>query len=337
MAPRIGLFTRLLENESAEQRYRHAIQQIRHAERLGYHSAWVAQHHFNADEGGLPSPLLLLSAAAAQTEQIRLGTGVITLPHENALRTAEDAAVLDLLSLGRAEIGIGTGASPESLEAFGYGGWDKTELFTEKFAQFRSALRQEPVGRNGFRLQPTAGTLDERIWQATFSSNGASRAGKAHDGLMLSRIQPGDPAKNISEVQNPIVDAYLNELDGAAAPRILASRTVVVVDEENVDSVRLAARTRLAELAARNYSIDVAHLSDEELQKLTNSSFGTAEQVVEQLREDSVLSRVTDVSFQVHSIDPGHELTLRSLELIAEKVVPELGWDVATIGSGGGS
>ncbi len=62
----------------------------RHAERLGFDSAWIAQHHFHEHEGGLPSPLVFLAHVAAQTERIRLGTAIIALPMENALRVAED-------------------------------------------------------------------------------------------------------------------------------------------------------------------------------------------------------------------------------------------------------
>lgn len=83
---RLGFFTRLLDHVAPGERYRLATEQIRHAERLGFDSAWVAQHHFHEHEGGLPSPLVFLAHAAAHTERIRLGTAIITLPMENPLR-----------------------------------------------------------------------------------------------------------------------------------------------------------------------------------------------------------------------------------------------------------
>ena len=104
----LGFFTRLLDDAAAPQRYRHATEQIRHAEQLGYATAWVAQHHFHGAEGGLPSPLLLLAHVGALTSTLRLGTGVICLPMEDAVRTAEDASVLDALTGGRLEVGIAT-------------------------------------------------------------------------------------------------------------------------------------------------------------------------------------------------------------------------------------
>jgi ABC-type dipeptide/oligopeptide/nickel transport system ATPase subunit len=65
---RLGFFTRLLD-QPAQTRYRLAAEQIRHAERLGFDSAWIAQHHFHEQEGGLPSPLVFLAHVAAQTDR----------------------------------------------------------------------------------------------------------------------------------------------------------------------------------------------------------------------------------------------------------------------------
>ncbi len=66
-APTLAFFTRLLDDAPAGERYRLAIEQIRHAERFGVGRAWVAQHHFRAAEGGLPSPFVFLAHAAART------------------------------------------------------------------------------------------------------------------------------------------------------------------------------------------------------------------------------------------------------------------------------
>ena len=109
---KLGFFTRLLERADAAHRYRFASEQARHAEQLGFDTVWVAQHHFHADEGGLPSPFVFLGYLAAQTSRIRLATGVVTLPLEDVVRVAEDAVVTDLLSGGRLELGLGSGSTP---------------------------------------------------------------------------------------------------------------------------------------------------------------------------------------------------------------------------------
>ena len=136
---RLGFFTRLLDEASAGERYRLAAEQIIHAERHGFESAWVAQHHFHEAEGGLPSPLVFLSHVAARTSTIRLGTGIITLPLENPVRVAEDTVVLDLLSGGRLEVGVGTGGTPSSFTAFGLDSAQRSEIYDRHLATVRDA------------------------------------------------------------------------------------------------------------------------------------------------------------------------------------------------------
>src|SRR6185295_16210664 len=85
---RLGFFTRVLDAVPPAERYRLATEQVVHAERLGFDAAWVAQHHFHELEGGLPSPLIFLTYAAARTSRIRLGTAIITLPLELPIRVA---------------------------------------------------------------------------------------------------------------------------------------------------------------------------------------------------------------------------------------------------------
>lgn len=332
--PRIGFFTRLLDDGTPAQRYRWALEQIQQAERHGFATAWIAQHHFNADEGGLPTPWPLLGAAAQATERIRLGTAVVTLPHENAVRTAEDAAVVDILSGGRFEFGIAPGASAENLDALGYTNTNARELFNEKLPVLRAALAGKPLGEAGLVMQPVAEGLHDRIWQATFSANGATRAAHAGDGLMLSRIQPGsEVGELVGDLQMPIIETYRHELDEGAEPRILASRTAVVVDEANREAALQHLRTRVAALAERSLYRDgepiaATDLNDTDLLRYTGTYFGTVEEVIEQLAEDKAAHAATEVSFQVHSLDPGHGITMRSIELLGTEVAPALGWNV---------
>lgn len=329
--PRLALFTRLLEEAPAAERYRFALDQIRLAESLGFHSAWVAQHHFHEAEGGLPSPWVLLGAAAAITSRIRLGTGVVTLPLEDPIRVAEDAAVVDALSGERVELGIGTGGTPSSFAAFGLESDDRRAIFADKFATLLAALGGEALGDPGNHLYPAAPTLERRLWQATFSTAGATLAGRRDDGLMLSRSQPrpaDQPEATISEIQEPVVAAYEAELSDPSKRRVLASRTVVVVDEENRTPVLEASLPNLRRFAGVFAKVDAADLSPEEVLRATDSVFGTPDEVIEHLRGDTVANAATEVAFQVHSLEPGHEVTLRSLELIATVVAPALGWGV---------
>ena len=331
---RLGFFTRLLDRTTAAERYRLATEQIVQAERHGFDSAWVAQHHFNGDEGGLPAPFVFLAHVAARTSRIRLGTGIVTLPLEEPVRVAEDAAVFDLVSNGRLELGLGSGGTPSAFAAFGLDSADRPAIFERNAAIVRGALAGKPLG-GGNVLYPAAPQLLDRIWQATFSAAGGRRAGEAGDGLMLSRTQPRPkeaPAASLADLQHPIIDAYLAALQPGREPRIMASRTLFVADDRKE-------ALRLADIGLRrvvDHFVDVGFVaagrSLPELIAAFDVHIGTADDVIASLRADSTLERVTDLVFQVHSIDPPHALILRSIELIAKTVAPALGWQAPKAG-----
>jgi putative FMN-dependent luciferase-like monooxygenase len=325
---RLGFFTRLLDDVSPGERYQLAAEQIAHAEAFGFDSAWIAQHHFHPEEGGLPSPSVFLAYVAARTQRIRLGTGVITLPMENPIRVAEDAAVLDLLSNSRLEIGFGTGGTRESFEAFGIDSEKRGEVYARNLALVRAAWAGTPLP-SGNTLYPPAPTLIDRVWLATFSAAGAELAGRSGDGLMLSRTQPRPadrPDATLPELQNPLIDAYLSALPEGRAPRILGSRSLFVA-ESRKEALRLA-EIGLTRVAARFAEAGhrIAGSSVHDLMRALDSHVGTPDDVIASLRADDALARVTDLTFQVHSVDPPHAEILRSIELIATDVAPALGW-----------
>lgn len=330
-AARLGLFTRLLEPVSAADRYRFALEQIDAAEAHGFASAWVAQHHFGEHEGGLPSPFVLLAAAARGTSRIELGTGVVTLPIDDPLRVAEDAAVLDALSGGRVQLGIASGGTPSSFAPFGHDFARRREIFDEHLAVLDAALAGDGVRGTEARIYPPAGDLGRRLWQGTFSAEGAARAGRRGDGLMLSRTQPRTaerPDAPLHEIQHPIVEAYRAALPEGTPERVLASRTILVVDAEDRDRALKLADAGLRRLAQQMHGADADALSIEELARITDTHVGTPDEVIASLRADEILAQATDVTAQVHSIDATHELTLRSIELLATEIAPALGWHV---------
>ncbi|HTJ57444.1 MAG TPA: putative FMN-dependent luciferase-like monooxygenase [Devosiaceae bacterium] len=325
---RLGFFTRLLDDASAGERYRLAAEQIVHAERNGFDTAWVAQHHFHEAEGGLPAPLVFLAHVAAQTSRIRLGTGIITLPLEEPVRVAEDAAVFDLLSGGRFEAGVGSGGTAGSFEAFGHDPKDRGLLYDRNVEIVRKAWAGEELP-GGNRLYPAAPQLLDRIWQATFSIGGGIRAGKAGDGLMLSRTQPRDkdkPQGSISELQIPIVEAYLAHLPPGRKPRIMGSRTLFVADdrEEALKFAEKGLKRMLEHHAAAGIPSVGGSLAD--WIAAFDVHVGTPADVIASLRADRTLDYVTDLVFQAHSVDPPPPYILRSIELIASEVAPALGW-----------
>ena len=325
---RLGFFTRLLDQVDAAERYRLATQQIVQAEKCGFDSAWIAQHHFHEGEGGLPAPFVFLAHAAAHTSRIRLGTGIVTLPLELPIRVAEDAAVTDLMSGGRLEVGVGPGGNLTAFTAFGLESDQRHALFDNNLALLKTAWSGGTLS-GGDKLYPSSPTLVERIWQATFTVSGARRAGLAGDGLMLSRTQPRSPEApqaSLADIQNPMLDAYLEALPKGVEPRILASRTIFVADDHN-EAMRLAeiglSRMRHRLAATGNFASG-SLVGD--LIRAMDVHIGTPDEVIASLQADSTLQRSTDLTMQVHSIDPPHPYILRSIELFAGKVAPALGW-----------
>lgn len=325
---RLGFFTRLLDQVDAAERYRLATAQIMQAERFGFDSAWIAQHHFHEGEGGLPAPFVFLAHAAAHTSRIRLGTGIVTLPLELPIRVAEDAVVADLMSGHRLEVGVGPGGNLSAFTAFGLDSNERHALFDRHLATLKTAWSGGQLA-GGDRLYPSSPTLVDRIWQATFTVPGARRAGAAGDGLMLSRTQPrpaGAPQASLADIQNPMLDAYLEALPSGREPRILASRTVFVADDAR-EAMRLAeaglSRMRHRLAATGNFSSG-SLVGD--LIAAMDVHIGTPDEVIASLQSDATLQRATDLTMQVHSIDPPHPHILRSIELFADKVAPALGW-----------
>ena len=107
-----------------------------YADELGYHSAWIGEHHFNS-LGVLSCPDLVLTYAAARTKKIRLAPAVTVLPLHNPIRVAEQWATLDLLSGGRVDWAAGRGYDKREYEPFGVSFEENQAIFEEGMALVR--------------------------------------------------------------------------------------------------------------------------------------------------------------------------------------------------------
>lgn len=106
------------------------VEYARLADALGYDCVWLAEHHF-VPYGLCGAPLLMAGHLAACTQRIRLGMAVSILPFQHPLRTAEDAALVDVLSGGRLNLGIGRGYSAIEYGGFGIDMDESRERFQE--------------------------------------------------------------------------------------------------------------------------------------------------------------------------------------------------------------
>ena len=146
-----GLFFQLPQaaGQDVPQRYRDTLAQVAHADRIGWDYAWLAEMHFVREFSVLPSPMLTMAAAAAQTERIRLGTGVSLLPLTDPIRTAEDAATLDIISNGRLEFGVGRGSIAEHFNGFNVPVAERAARFEEALTVIQQAWLDEPANFAG--------------------------------------------------------------------------------------------------------------------------------------------------------------------------------------------
>jgi putative FMN-dependent luciferase-like monooxygenase len=332
---RLGFFTRLVDDVAPAEVYARALSMFETAEELGFEAGWVAQHHAHR-EGGLPSPLIFLTAAAARTRRLRLVTGIITLPLESPVRLAEDAAVLDALSGGRLELGFGTGGNAVVFSIFGRDLERRHEDYDRSFATVRDALSGRELVPGGPAMFPPAPGLAETMWEATFRVEGAIRAAEHGTGLLLARTAmrsapaggaASGPRQPLGDAQAPIVDAYLEHWTSTeVAPRIGLSRAVYVAPtraEAIADAERGMRRHAAAVGQREGFRSD---MTVEELLAGADVHIGSPDDVAASLRADRLLSRATDLMIQVHPADPSHEKALRSLKLFATEVAPALGW-----------
>jgi alkanesulfonate monooxygenase SsuD/methylene tetrahydromethanopterin reductase-like flavin-dependent oxidoreductase (luciferase family) len=157
---KFGLFYQLpcARWQEAAARYQETIEQIVYAEALGFDAAWLAELHFNPLFSVMPAPLLLAAALAQRTTRIRLGTAVLLLPLQHPLRTAEEAAVVDLLSQGRLELGVGRGMITIHFQGFNVPREESRTRFEEALMLIRQAWTQETCSFDGkfFQVPPTA-------------------------------------------------------------------------------------------------------------------------------------------------------------------------------------
>jgi alkanesulfonate monooxygenase SsuD/methylene tetrahydromethanopterin reductase-like flavin-dependent oxidoreductase (luciferase family) len=157
-------------------RYAQALERIVEAERLGIGSVWLTEHHLFED-GYLPQPLTFAAAIAARTKRVRIGTAIMLAPLRPALQIAEEAAVVDIVSGGRLELGLGPGYRVPEFEAYGVDIERRIELYEERVRELRRLWGE------GICTPPP---MQERlpVWLGVTSAAGARRAGRLGEGLL---------------------------------------------------------------------------------------------------------------------------------------------------------
>lgn len=143
----------IAEGSTGADALRNTVDLARLAEELGYHRYWVAEHHGGPMLAG-PSPEVLAGPIAAATEQIRVGSGGVMLPHYSPLKVAESFTILAALFPGRIDLGLGRAAGTDPIATFALQrdrGQPAPDDFPSQLAELLGYLDDDLPGEHPFR------------------------------------------------------------------------------------------------------------------------------------------------------------------------------------------
>jgi alkanesulfonate monooxygenase SsuD/methylene tetrahydromethanopterin reductase-like flavin-dependent oxidoreductase (luciferase family) len=302
------------------------------AEELGADSASVRVHHFATQ---LASPFPLLAAMAARTSRIELGTGVIDMRYENPLYMAEEAAITDLISNGRLQLGLSRGSPETALrgaEAFGNipapGSTDADDA-RERTARFRRAISgagmapanpQFTGNNNLLAIQPQSPGLSERIWWGSGTRATAKWTGEQGLNLMSSTLLTEDTGADFGDLQAEQIDIFRTawaEAGHPGTPRVAVTRSILplVTDEDR----------RYFGLRAQAENRDQVGRLDGGLARFGKSYIGEPDALVEQLAQDAAVQSADTVHITVPN-QLGVDYNAQLLDSVLRFVAPGLGW-----------
>lgn len=316
---------------SPQERVKEVLEEIELADQVGLDLYGLGEHH-RADFVA-SSPALVLAAAAARTQRIRLSSAVTVISSSDPVRVYEDFATLDLVSGGRAEIMVGRGSFVESFPLFGYDLADYDELFDEKLALLLAVNRDERVtwsGRHRPALEdqpvhPRAVQAELPVWVGVGGTPASAlRAGRL--GLPIALGIIGGDVRRFA----PLAELYRDEFIGAGHPRsrmrvsVNAHGFVADTSQRALDLVApYTARAMQHFLRLPAASVPgVEHYRAEQEQTSGALVAGSPEQVAEKIlfqRDVLGIDRVL-LQFSVGTVP--HREVMRSIELFGTEVAP---------------
>ncbi|MBK6010658.1 LLM class flavin-dependent oxidoreductase [Streptomyces sp. MBT53] len=307
------------------------LQLFEYGERLGYDGAWIRQRHL---EHGVGSAAVFLAAAGQRTRRVELGTAVIPIGYESPFRLAEDLALADVLSRGRLQVGFSTGMPhAELLGDLVYDGdWRAFDLSYGRVARVVDNLRgdylggpdtviESPGNTQRPRLQPHNPGLVDRIWYGGGSLRSARWAGESGLNLLSGNIVTGENTDDFTTAQSNLLAEYRRVQPAA---RVAVGRVVVPFD-----SADRAARARYRTYADSRHARTLAPQGPRRT-LFAPDVVGTAEQILEQLTADPVVSAVSELRLEL-PYEFRREEYEQILHDVLHLVAPGLGWRPAQL------
>jgi alkanesulfonate monooxygenase SsuD/methylene tetrahydromethanopterin reductase-like flavin-dependent oxidoreductase (luciferase family) len=221
--------------------YRERLALVEAADEAGFHAYHLAEHH-GTPLGMAPSPSVFLAAVAARTRRIRFGPLVYLLPLYDPLRLAEEVCMLDQLSGGRFELGVGRGISPYELGCFGVDANETKAIFDEQLAILLEALTHERLSYEGKRRRYRDVPMEVRpyqkpyppLWYPTFNPDTIKAV--AREGYHFVGLGPATALKQQYDLYRAEWSAHRNEPGRrnahVAEPRLGALRQVCIAETD---------------------------------------------------------------------------------------------------------
>jgi natural product biosynthesis luciferase-like monooxygenase protein len=323
---------------------------MKHAETMEYDSVWPAEHHFT-EYGVCASPALTLAAIARETSKIRLGTGVLVLPFYNPIRVAEEFAMLDCLSGGRVDLGVGRGYQPVEFAGFGVDQTQSMEIFSESLEIIQKCWAEDSFSYQGKHFQIPEINVRPKplqkpnppIWMAALASEASFRyAGRNGFNLLCSPIFGGS-----LEVAKDLIKIYREELDAAgydpstrevgALVQVYAGDTQEQAREEFAEAVLWYFRTLGKYVAQKAGQADVpsyeayapfrdlaASVSWDELLASGTVICGDTDHVTESLRDIGETAGVDHILSWTRVGGLAEDLVQGHMEKMRDKIMPAL-------------
>ena len=318
---------------SPSDRLRNLVEQIEYADQVGLDSFGIGEHHRR--EFLDSAPAVILGAAAARTERIRLTSAVTVLSSADPVRVFQNFATIDLLSQGRAEMVVGRGSFVDSFPLFGFRLEDYDSLFAEKLELLLKIRENEHVhwsGKHraaltgqGVYPRPVQDSLP--IWLGVGGTpESFARAGALGLPLMVAII--GGETRRF----RPLVDLYRETgarfghppdrlKVGVHSPGYVASTT-----QEAVDDFYPGFASAISSVAKERGWRPVTP-ADLEAQRTPESALlvGNAEEVVEKIvRHSEALGGISRVTFQMNAASLPQAKLMQAIEVIGTHVAPAL-------------
>jgi alkanesulfonate monooxygenase SsuD/methylene tetrahydromethanopterin reductase-like flavin-dependent oxidoreductase (luciferase family) len=305
--------------------YHELLEQAETADALGFDSFWIAEHHFH-EYGAVPRPPIWLAAAAQRTQRIRLGASVVVLPFDNPLRVAEDYAMVDQLSGGRLNLGVGSGYLKHEFDGFAIAPEQKRERFDESLEILLKAWSGEQFSYEGRHYSIHDVQLNvlpvqrphPPLWVAILSNAAAGFVGGR--GLPIMMI-PYATTEQMTELADTVAAFRASFIAGGNAPELatvpfgLHTYCAATNGQALADVREPMERYVRTRLYAKQRSIET-------LVEKNLVAFGDPEEIIRvaRLYEQAGLTHFLAI---MNFGGMPHQQVLRSMELMAKEVLPE--------------